>query len=85
LRINSDLFATLFDVVTKNIVEHLNNLLREPEVKGTTNIFMVGEFSESSIIQTKVKEAFPDMTVIIPREAGLSVMKGAVIFGYKNN
>ena len=85
LRINSGLFATLFDVVAKNIVEHLNNLLREPEVKGTTNIFMVGEFSESSIIQTKVKEAFPDMTVIIPREAGLSVMKGAVIFGYKNN
>jgi hypothetical protein len=38
LRINSDLFATLFDMVAKNIVEHLNNLLREPEVKGTTNI-----------------------------------------------
>jgi tRNA A37 threonylcarbamoyltransferase TsaD len=66
LRINSGLFATLFDVVTKNIVEHLSNLLREPEVKGTTNIIMVGGFSESSIIQAKVKEAFPDMTVIIP-------------------
>ena len=85
LRINSDLFATLFDVVTKNIVEHLNNLLREPEVKGTTNIFMVGEFSESSIMQAKVKEAFPDMTVIIPTRAGLSVLKGAVIFGHENN
>ena len=85
LRINSDLFATLFDVVTKNIVEHLSNLLREPEVKGTTNIIMVGEFSESSIIQAKVKEAFPDMTVIIPIEAGLSVLKGAVIFGHENN
>ena len=82
LRINSGLFATLFDVVTKNIVEHLSNLLREPEVKGTTNIIMVGGFSESSIIQAKVKEAFPDMTVIIPTEAGLSVLKGAVIFGH---
>jgi hypothetical protein len=83
LRINSNLFATLFDVVTKNIVEHLSNLLREPEVMGTTNIIMVGGFSESCIIQTKVKEAFPDMTVIIPTEAGLSVLKGAVIFGHK--
>jgi molecular chaperone DnaK (HSP70) len=85
LRINSDLFATLFDVVTKNIVEHLNNVLQEPEVKGTTNIIMVGEFSESYIIQDKVGEAFPNMTVIIPTDAGLSVMKGAVIFGHENN
>lgn len=82
LRINCNLFATLFDVATKNIVEHLNNLLREPEVKGTTNIIMVGGFSESAMIQAKVKEGFPDMTVIIPSEAGLSVLKGAVIFGH---
>lgn len=82
LRINSNLFATLFDVATKNIVEHLNNLLKDPEVEGTKNIIMVGGFSESSIIQAKVKEGFPDMTVIIPAEAGLSVLKGAVIFGH---
>ena len=85
LIITSGLFATLFDVVTKNIVEYLKNVLREPEVKGTTNIFMVGGFSESCIIQDKVKEAFPGMTVIIPPEPGLSVMKGAVMFGHTNN
>ena len=82
LRINSTLFTTLFDIATGNIVEHVKKLLKEPEISGTSNIIMVGGFSESPLIQAKVKEAFPNMTVLIPGEAGLSVLKGAVIFGH---
>ncbi|CAG2207883.1 unnamed protein product [Mytilus edulis] len=82
LRISGLLFATLFEIATGNIIEHVKKLLKEPEVKGTTNIIMVGGFSESHMIQAKVKEAFPNMNVIIPAEAGLSVLKGAVIFGH---
>lgn len=82
LRISGILFATLFEIATGNIIEHVKKLLKEPEVSGTTNIIMVGGFSESHMIQAKVKEAFPNMNVIIPAEAGLSVLKGAVIFGH---
>ncbi|CAC5415252.1 unnamed protein product [Mytilus coruscus] len=82
LRISSILFATFFDKATTNIIEHLKKLLKEPEVEGTTNIIMVGGFSESPLIQKKVKEEFPKMHVLIPAEAGLSVLKGAVIFGH---
>lgn len=82
LRISSSIFNQLFENATINIIEHIKKLLKEPEVSGTNNIIMVGGFSESLMLQAKVRETFQDMTVIIPAEAGLSVLKGAVIFGH---
>lgn len=82
LRINSSVFYQLFDNAIGNILEHIKKLLKEHDVSGTQNIIMVGGFSESQLLQEKVKETFKDMTVIIPADAGLSVLKGAVIFGH---
>jgi molecular chaperone DnaK (HSP70) len=44
---------------------------------------MVGGFSESPIMQSAIKEAFSTKKVIIPDEAGLAVLKGAVMYGHK--
>jgi hypothetical protein len=44
---------------------------------------MVGGFSECSLIQEAVQEAFPDKRIIIPEDAGMSVLKGAVLFGHR--
>ena len=41
---------------------------------------MVGGFSESQMLQEHVKSAFPHKTVIIPEDAGLAVLKGAIQF-----
>jgi molecular chaperone DnaK (HSP70) len=43
---------------------------------------MVGGFSESQMLQEHVKSTFPHKTVIIPEDAGLAVLKGAVQFGF---
>lgn len=81
-RINADVFKNLFEDASHNIVDHLRELLRTKEVKGTQTILMVGGFSESPILQSRIRKEFPDMRVIIPPDAGLAVLKGAVLFGY---
>jgi hypothetical protein len=42
----------------------------------------VGGFAESGIVQETIKSKFSNMRVIIPFDAGLAVLKGAVIFGH---
>jgi hypothetical protein len=44
---------------------------------------MVGGFSESPMLRNAVETAFPNRTLIIPEEAGLAVLKGAVLFGFE--
>lgn len=48
----------------------------------TDIILMVGGFSESQMLQEAIKSAFKSKTVIIPEDAGLAVLKGAVQFGF---
>jgi hypothetical protein len=43
---------------------------------------MVGGFAESKIMQSLVRKAFLDRSIIVPQEAGLVVLKGAVIYGH---
>ena len=46
-------------------------------------IVLVGGFSGCKIIQDNIKSFFPSYRVIVPEDAELAVLKGAVLFGYK--
>lgn len=81
LHMGPKVFAEIFGPACDKTVEHVRKLLQKPTVKGTNTIIMVGGFSESYILQSKIRESFPDMKVIIPEEAGLAVLKGAVLYG----
>ncbi|KAL3878672.1 hypothetical protein ACJMK2_031003 [Sinanodonta woodiana] len=83
MRLDADLFRSLFQNSIRNITEHIANLLEKPGVKGITTFLMVGGYSECHLIQDAMKKAFPKAKIIIPSEAGLVVLKGAVIFGHK--
>jgi len=85
LHMGPSVFAGLFDPVCDNIVKHVQKLLQKPAVRGTNTIIMVGGFSESFVLQRKIREIVPHTTVIIPEEAGLAVLKGAVLFGHDPN
>lgn len=83
LRMEAKLTKTLFDGVCKHIVEHLKELFMHPAVKGVSSILLVGGFAESLMLQTAIREAFINKTIIIPKEAGLAVLKGAVLCGHE--
>ncbi|CAC5422026.1 unnamed protein product [Mytilus coruscus] len=82
LRVNNILFASLFEGAAVRIVEHVKKFVKGPDVSETSSIIMVGGFSESQLLQTKLKKAFADVRVITPRDAELAVLTGAVIFGH---
>jgi molecular chaperone DnaK (HSP70) len=82
MRIESSVVKGLFDNAISSIVEHMQELLTKPEVRETSAILMVGGFSESPMLQDAIKQNFPNLKLIIPQEAGLAVLIGAVIFGH---
>ncbi|XP_060592798.1 heat shock 70 kDa protein 12A-like [Ruditapes philippinarum] len=83
LRLDSDIFNEFFEPTVREINSHVENILKESSVDGCAAILMVGGFSESSVLQKNVKSTFKQLKVIIPNEANLAVLKGAVIFGHK--
>lgn len=83
LRMDAKLARTLFDESCKHIVDHLKELFMHPSVKDVSSILLVGGFAESPMLQTVIREAFINKNVIIPQEAGLAVLKGAVICGHE--
>jgi hypothetical protein len=82
VRINKDTFDGFFKPSCEGIIDHVKKLLSDPKVRGTDIILMVGGFSESAVVQKAVRDAFPNCRVVIPRDAGLAVLKGAVLFGH---
>lgn len=83
MRLSADIAKGFFSKAINHIVQHLEQLLKCYSVSKVSYILMVGGFSESHMLQDAVKTAFSTKKVIIPKEAGLAVLKGAVVFGHE--
>lgn len=82
LRIAPETMKELFDPVINQIIEHIANLASKEDIKGLNFLFLVGGFAESPLLQSAVHEAFDSkLKVIIPQEVGLTILRGAVLFG----
>ena len=82
LRCKASTFKALFLETCDKVAKHIAKLLEDDCVKGISAIMMVGGFSESVILQDTVKKTFPSLRVIVPRDASLCVLKGAVMYGH---
>ena len=83
LRLRKELFQSFFKLCSEKKINHIRELLEEPNLKGTIKItLMVGGFSESEIFQKAIRSDFPVYRIVIPQEADISVLKGAVVFGH---
>jgi hypothetical protein len=82
LKLHSDVIKGFYQKSMDNITNHLTFLLRKQELTGCDTLLMVGGYSESPLLQQRIKEAFPHMKIVIPSDAGLAVLKGAVIYGH---
>lgn len=85
LRMKNDLFKELFREPINMLVEHLQQLMAEDNLSDVSTLLMVGGFSESPIMQDAIMKSFPAKRVIVPVDAGLAVLKGAVLFGHQSN
>ena len=82
LRVEPDVVRELFEQTAQSIVDHVRELLQHPKCSKVDTIIMVGGFSDCKIVQEAVKTNFKDKRILIPEEAGLAIVKGAIMFGY---
>lgn len=73
----------LFQDALVQIRDHIHSLMKKTRLKDVKYIFLVGGFAESSRLQRAIKDEFGNesVSVLIPEEASLAVVRGAVAFG----
>ncbi|KAL4223578.1 hypothetical protein ACF0H5_017048 [Mactra antiquata] len=81
LRVDAQVLKNFFKPCCDEIVKHVEDVLKNADVQGTNIFYMVGNFSESEIIQDAIKTALPRGKVIIPDEPSVAALKGAIVFG----
>ncbi|XP_045204837.2 heat shock 70 kDa protein 12A-like [Mercenaria mercenaria] len=83
LRMDASLFRSFFNQAVRDIIAHTHDVM-ESLPRPVKTILMVGGFSESPVLQDAVKKAFKHrVEVIVPVEASLCIMKGAVLYGHQ--
>jgi hypothetical protein len=73
----------MFKQASERIIELISDNLKKMKGSNLKMIILVGGFSGCKIIQDKIKSFFPDHNVIVPEDAELTILKGAVLFGHK--
>ena len=85
IKLNDKVAKSLIEQVAENIMKYMEECFRDVITQHNLSlILMVGGFSESPYIQQCIRERFEgqnNVKCLIPCEAGLAVLKGAVIFG----
>ncbi|XP_053399788.1 heat shock 70 kDa protein 12B-like [Mercenaria mercenaria] len=82
MRVDAEVVKDFFTDVCDQISGIAKEYYQSVSEHKIEKILMVGGFSESQMLQDKVRKAFPKVRVIIPEEAGQAVLKGAVLFGH---
>lgn len=80
LILSSKLMKTFFRNTLDSIVEHIKKIMKS--IQNLDTILLVGGYSESPLLQEKIKSEFKDKQIIIPQDCSLAVLKGAVLFGF---
>ncbi|KAJ8298863.1 hypothetical protein KUTeg_022923 [Tegillarca granosa] len=80
LTINDYVCKSFFTKVLQDITEHVKFILKQ--CFDISLILMVGGFSESPIVIDTIRQSFPNMNVIIPTQARMSVLFGSVVYGH---
>ena len=83
-RFSEEVVTDLFIDPSNEIISLVNTALKIPEIKGTKNIIMIGEFAEFRILEDIIKQALPELEVVVERDAIPSVLRGAVIYGHEH-
>ncbi|XP_061186261.1 heat shock 70 kDa protein 12A-like [Saccostrea echinata] len=82
IEISAEKVRSFFTKTVQGIVDHVRMVMSKPECKDIKHILMVGGFSESPLVVEEIRAQFPTKKVINPVDSSLSVLKGAVLFGF---
>jgi molecular chaperone DnaK (HSP70) len=72
----------LFQKTIDNILTNIESALKFNQSEEVSMIMLVGGFAKSQLLQKAIKAKFKGKRMIIPEDAGLAVLKGAVLYGH---
>ncbi|XP_069137465.1 heat shock 70 kDa protein 12A-like isoform X1 [Argopecten irradians] len=81
IRVENEDFKTFFHPSIDDIIGHVRTVLND--VDGVNTIVLVGGFSQSDYVTSLMKSAFSDERIVIPLQAEMAVLHGAVLFGFE--
>lgn len=76
---SNSVFNTFFQNAINNISKFIEKILTKT---GTKDIIIIGRFADCKLVKDSLLEKFKTYRIIIPPEAGLASLKGAVYFGH---
>ncbi|WAR02194.1 HS12B-like protein [Mya arenaria] len=82
LRVDASIAKEWFDDPLQKTVLHVKGLLAEPKMRNVSILLLVGGFGECALVQDALRKQITNKRLIVPNEAGLAVLKGAVRFGH---
>ncbi|KAK3101370.1 hypothetical protein FSP39_003052 [Pinctada imbricata] len=82
LRLSKTLMTSFFESPLQSISDHVVHLFQNTQIEHINKVLLVGGFSDSPLLKTKLEEVFPSKQFILPRDASLAVLKGAVLYGH---
>ncbi|XP_052784688.1 heat shock 70 kDa protein 12A-like [Mya arenaria] len=82
LKIDGTIIQSWFKRPIDMLIQHIRSLLAEAKMKRVQTVVLVGGFGESPYVQERIRNEIPAVRMIVPEDAGLAVLKGAVRFGH---
>ncbi|XP_052819941.1 heat shock 70 kDa protein 12A-like [Mya arenaria] len=82
LKIVSTVIQSWFKGPIDLLIKHINSLLAEAKMERVQTIILVGGFGESPYVQERMRNEIAGVRLIVPPDAGLAVLKGALRFGH---
>ncbi|WAR14058.1 HS12A-like protein [Mya arenaria] len=82
LKIDTTVVQSWFKRPIDLLIQHLQSLLAEPKMESVRSVILVGGFGESQYAQGRIRNELAGVRLIVPPDAGLVVLKGAVRFGH---
>ncbi|CAG0883187.1 unnamed protein product [Cyprideis torosa] len=82
IRLDAEVMEELFRKSLSALCDHIQAVFEASGVGRVDYLFLVGGFADSLQLQHRVRQKFGRVTrVIIPHDAGVAVLRGAVLFG----
>ncbi|KAK3603239.1 hypothetical protein CHS0354_007569 [Potamilus streckersoni] len=85
LKVDGTIIRGFFSKSVQSITQYVKSLLKSKQLEGAKSIIMVGGFSECQMLQESIVSSFPEISIIVPQDASLAVLKGAVIYGHNQD
>lgn len=82
MRVDAEFAKQMFSYSINELIKCISALFENKDVAVVDTILVVGGFSECSLVQHAFRSNFPDKKIVFPPEAGLVVLKGAVLYGH---